>query len=314
MTSRAHLPEPPIDLEHARAALAWAVRISQDGRGAVLEPMARPSNEAIRALEPTEIRGGMDALLLGKHPEDGLDAGLEIGLLDCWLPEVAGMVGFGDGEWRHKDVWKHTKQVVRQSVPRLPIRWGALLHDIGKPRTRKITANNQVTFHGHAEVGASMFRRQLSRRIPFEPELYERVHYLILHHLRASQYDGGWTDSAIRRFYKQMGDGLRDLLDLSRADITTKRPERKRRGLRQISDLSKRIREIESEDAKIPPLPKGLGNLLMTEFGLRPSRLLGEIRKGLEAEVEGGELEAGQDAPYYVAHVRANAARYGLPE
>ena len=82
---------------------------------------------------------------------------------------------------------------------------------------------------------------------------------MILHHLRAAQYEEDWTDAAVRRFYKQMDDGLRDLLDLSRADITTKRPEKRRRGVQQISLLAKRIRELKDEDDRVAPLPKGSG-------------------------------------------------------
>ena len=141
------------------------------------------------------------------------------------------MVGFGDGEWLHKDVWKHTKQVVRQAEPRLEVRWAALLHDIGKIRTRSISPAGEVHFFGHAEVGARMFDR-IDRRIPLfaaDAALKKSVRFLILHHLRASQYDASWTDSAVRRFAKDVGPALDDLLCLSRADITTKRPEKERR-------------------------------------------------------------------------------------
>src|SRR5690606_7161904 len=134
----------------------------------------------------------------------------------------------------------------------------------------------------------------------------------ILHHLRASQYDGSWTDSAVRRFYKQMGEGLRDLLDLSRADITTKRPERRKRGVRQISALAQRIREMQKVDAHVAPLPKGLGNLLMQELGLAPSAQLGELRRRLEEAADEGLIEGGQEPEYYVALVRADPAAYGL--
>jgi poly(A) polymerase len=199
---------------------------------------------------------------------------------------------------------------VKQSVPRLEVRWGALLHDIGKPKTRKITDDGQVTFYGHSEVGAAMFRRKLKKRLGFEGDLAERIHFLILHHLRASQYETSWTDAAVRRFYKQMGDGLRDLLDLSRADITTKRPEKRRRGVAQISALSKRIKGLQAVDAKIAPLPKGLGQALMDELGLPPGRKLGEIRSKLEREADEGAIESGREAEYYVGLVKSDRARY----
>jgi poly(A) polymerase len=194
-------------------------------------------------------------------------------------------VGFGDGEWRHKDVWKHTKQVVRQAVPRTEVRWAALLHDIGKVKTRRIEPNGEVHFFGHAEVGASMFDR-MQRRIPLfrgEDALAESVRFLILHHLRASQYDATWTDSAVRRFAKEMGGCICDLLDLSRADITTKRPERRSaRASTPSASSPARVREIQEMDAKVPPLPKGLGTAISARFGMPPLARLGELMKLLK--------------------------------
>ena len=300
----------PVSATAARAALEWAARVAIDPETAGPAP-ERPSAEVWRALTVGELRRVLDELLLQRHVEEGLEALHTLGALAVWLPELEAMVGFGDGEWRHKDVWKHTKQVVKQSVPRLEVRWGALLHDIGKPKTRKITDDGQVTFYGHSEVGAAMFRRKVKRRLGFEGELSDRVHFLILNHLRASQYETSWTDAAVRRFYKQMDDGLRDLLDLSRADITTKRPEKRRRGVAQISALSKRIKALQTTDSKVAPLPKGLGQALMSELGLPPGRELGEIRKRLEAEADEGTIEAGREAEYYLGLVKADPARYG---
>ena len=297
--------------ERAVEALNWAANVAEDPT--LLEPRPeRPTPAEWRSVPVSDFRTQMDRLLTAKHPEPGLDAIESVGCLDVWLPEVAAMVGFGDNEWRHKDVWKHTKQVVKQSVPRPEVRWGALLHDIGKPKTRRIDERGNVTFHGHAEVGASMFRKRVAERIGFEGAQRERVHFLILHHLRAAQYDEDWTDAAVRRFYKQMGDGLRDLLDLSRADITTKRPEKRRRGVRQISLLAKRIRDLQEEDSKVAPLPKGLGAVIMSEFGVPPSRRLGDLMKQLTAAAEAGEVEREQSAEYYVEYLSAHRAEFGL--
>lgn len=298
--------------ERALLALSWAERVATEDPRLLDEPPARPTPAELRAVPVEKVREHLDRLLVAKNAEPGLDALQHVGVLDVWLPEVAAMVGFGDGEWRHKDVWKHTKQVVRQAVPRLEVRWGALLHDIGKPRTRSIGPNGEVHFHGHAEVGAAMFRKRVAKRLKLEGDLFERIHFLILFHLRASQYDGSWTDSAVRRFARDMGEGLKDLLDLSRADITTKRPHRKKRGLRQISDLAGRIRDIQKQDAKVPPLPKGLGNAIMEAFGIPPSKRLGEIRDELEALCEDGDLEPGRDADYYLAYLRDHADAFGL--
>ncbi|MBN1655950.1 MAG: HDIG domain-containing protein [Deltaproteobacteria bacterium] len=237
---------------------------------------------------------------MGRYVQHGLDALLEVGALRVWLPEVEAMVGFGDGEWQHKDLWKHSKQVVWQSVPRLQVRWGALLHDIGKVKTRRVSQDSQIRFFGHSEVGAAMFRKQIARRLGFEGELFERIHYLILYHLRASQYDSSWTDSAVRRFTRAMGEGLNDLLDLGRADITTKRLGRRKRGLSQIDELETRIRQLRIEDAKQPALPKGLGDRIMEFFDLPPSRAIGNLKRRLEEQVERGELEARRPIEYYM--------------
>jgi poly(A) polymerase len=312
MLDRADIGETADGESRALRALRWATHVATVDPGALETPPERPSPEELRALHVSELRAELDRLLLGRHTQEGLDALLAAGVLETWLPEVKAMVGFGDGEFRHKDVWKHTKQVVWQSVPRLPVRWGALLHDIGKMKTRRIDDNGEVHFFGHSEVGAAMFRKRVAARLGFEGELFDRVHFLILHHLRASQYERGWTDSAVRRFAREMDDGLIDLLDLSRADITTKRPERRKRGLRQISELSDRIEKLRSEDARVPPLPKGLGDAIMTHFALPPSKRIGEIKQRVEREVEAGALEPHQDSAYYVAWIVAHRGELGL--
>jgi poly(A) polymerase len=152
----------------------------------------------------------------------------------------------------------------------------------------------------------------VASRLGFEGELFDRIHYLILHHLRASQYDRDWTDSAVRRFAREMDAGLTDLLDLSRADITTKRPERRKRGLRQISDLAQRIERLRAEDARVAPLPKGLGDAIMTHFAIPPSRRIGELKQRLEALVQAGTLEPHQGSDYYIDWLAQHRAEVDL--
>jgi len=268
----------------------------------------------LSGLKAEDLRPGLDRMLTSRHADVGLDALLGCGLLEALLPEVEAMVGFGDGEWRHKDVWKHTKQVVIQAVPRVELRWAALLHDIGKVKTRTISESGEVHFFGHAEVGARMFDK-LERRLKLfaaDESLRQEVRFLVLHHLRAGCYDGSWTDSAVRRFAREMGSHLEDLLLLSRADMTTKRPEKKRAAMRMLSELSERIETLAVEDARVPPLPKGLGDHLMREFGIPPSRQLGTIMRALEMAADSGEIESRRDADYYVEVVARNRERYGL--
>jgi poly(A) polymerase len=131
--------------------------------------------------------------------------------------------------------------------------------------------------------------------------------------LRASQYDRSWTDSAIRRFAKEIGGELENLLCLSRADITTKRPEKRRRGVSLIDELGVRISELAAQDAIVPPLPTGVGDDLMTTFKIPPSRLIGDIKRALEAAVECGEIEGHRESSYYVNYVADHRERFGLP-
>lgn len=297
-----------------RAMIALERAVSSAERGLPEGPVVLVQPEDLAALGRSEIRGRLDRVLLGPHADLGLDALLSGGVLDALLPEVQAMVGFGDGEWRHKDVWKHTKQVVTQSVARIEVRYAALFHDIGKVRTRSISPDGEVHFFGHAEVGARMFDKLERRERLFaaDPLLLQQVRFLVLHHLRASQYDGSWTDSAVRRFAREIGPHLEDLLCLSRADITTKRPEKKRRGISMIDELAERISALASEDAQEPLLPTGVGNELMLAFGLPPSRRVGEIKRALEAAVEAGEIGPGLEAGEYVAFVAQHRERFGI--
>jgi poly(A) polymerase len=149
----------------------------------------------------------------------------------------------------------------------------------------------------------------MHKRVPlFEVSLFDSVRFLILHHLRASQYGGDWTDSAVRRFAREMGAHLDDLFCLSRADITTKRPERKRRGLKQIEDLQQRVSELAAKDAVRPPLPKGVGDAIMAAFGLPPSKQIGIIKQNLENAVKAGRVEPYLEAEAYVEFLRENPA------
>jgi len=309
------MAEPHVQIDRVFDALD-AAALAAEGRPQprLVEPLSVDEFRAAAKLDPKAIRDRLDRVVMGEDPERGLDELLEAGALAAIFPEVHAMVGFGDGEWRHKDVWKHTKQVVRQSVPRLEVRWAALFHDIGKIKTRSITPDGKVHFLGHAEVGTRMFDK-LDRRMGLfvrEPPLKETVRFLILHHLRANQYSPDWTDSAVRRFARELGAHLEDLLCLARADITTKRPEKKRRGLQQIEELQQRISGLAEEDARVPPLPSGIGDDIMRAFGVPPSRKIGEVKKALEDAVAAGEIAPHQPAEAYVEFVRANRERFGI--
>ncbi|MEE9383388.1 MAG: HDIG domain-containing metalloprotein [Nannocystaceae bacterium] len=306
-------PRPSPQL--AEQLLVPAIELGRTG----VEPPAdvslqvRQHASEIRSLEPTRLRLQLEAAICGHHPHLALQWIRDAGLLIEILPELDATVAFSqEGGRRHKDVWEHTKTVVLQAVPRPAVRWAALLHDIGKVPTRRFTSDGKVTFLGHAGEGARMFRRRVSRRFSFGPELKRCIEALILHHLRAGQYDGGWTDSAVRRFAREMGPLLEDLLALSRADITSKRPGKRAQCLQQISALSVRVCELEEADAKVKPLPPGLGNVLMRAFALPPGKHLAHLRQRLEHAHDAGSLEAGQEAEYYISFVREHELLVGL--
>jgi poly(A) polymerase len=308
------MPDGP-QLDRVFDALESAAHVAE-GRGAerVVAQVTLDDFQAAVKLDPKAVRARLDRVVMGDNPEGGLDELLETGALSALFPEVHAMVGFGDGEWRHKDVWKHTKQVVRQAVPRIEVRWAALFHDIGKIKTRSFTPDGKVHFLGHAEVGTRMFDK-LDRRLGlfgYEPTLKETVRFLVLHHLRANQYSPDWTDSAVRRFARELGAHLQDLVCLAQADITTKRPEKKRKGLAQIEELQARIAKLAAEDAVVPPLPTGIGEHIMKSFGLPPSRKVGDVKRALEAAVDAGDVEPRQPAEAYIAYLQANKERFGL--
>ncbi len=306
---------PTGNIDRAIDAIELAAVSSEKGRLVEMVPeLALEDVKLALATFPVDVRAKLDRLIMGEDPEVGLDVLLQAGVLEVLFPEVHAMVGFGDGEWRHKDVWKHTKQVVRQAVPRLEVRWASLFHDIGKTKTRSFDPNGKVHFLGHAEVGTRMFDK-MERRIGMfspEPALRDTVRFLVLHHLRANQYDPNWTDSAVRRFARELGGHLDDLLCLARADITTKRPEKKRKGLNQIDELAGRVGLLAAEDAKLPPLPTGVGDAVMKAFDIPPSRKIGEIKKALEAMIASGEIEERLPCEDYVEIVGKDRTRFGI--
>jgi len=285
-----------------------AVAIAENGAGrvppATLTQAARESAPLIVQVEPAKVRAGMEAVILGRSLDEALQWMHDAGLLAVLLPELEATVDFSqEAGRRHKDVWEHTKQVVRQSVPKPLVRWAALLHDIGKVPTRVMLPDGRVTFHRHAEVGARMFD-SVSRRLGFDRTERHKIRFLILHHLRGNAYEPSWTDAAVRRFDHEMGEHLEDLLDLSRADVTSRRPGRRQEAVANIHALKERILAIRDLDARIPPLPPGLGNAIMEAFSLPPSRRVGDIRKLCQDAVERGELEERRDAAYYIDFLR----------
>jgi len=310
-------PAPSGDLRELAARLAGepalvfriARRIAEEGRlpPAGITATVAELGATVGRAAPAAAREELTGMLLAAGAPLGLQWLYDAGALGVALPEMAATVDWSQEAGRkHKDVWEHTKQVVAQAPPRAPVRWAALLHDIGKVRTRTFGPAGKVHFHGHAEVGARMFD-EVARRFQFERALRQQVKFLILHHLRPNQYLPSWTDSAVRRFDRELQPWLEDLLDLSRADITSRRPGRRQQGLAQIDELWTRVLALRAIDARLPPLPSGLGDAIMARFALPPSRRVGELRDLCVQAVARGELEARREPEYYLDYLASAA-------
>ena len=277
-------------------ALRAGSREVLDGSVAPLRP------EDLEGLRAGDLRTMVEQVLMTPRPDMALIYLKLTSFLAACLPEIDGLAAFDDGSDEHKDLWDHTLKVVAQTPKESTLRWAALFHDIGKLRTKTTNEKGQVHFIGHERVGAAMAAR-IMKKLQFPVEEAEQIRVLVLEHLRCGQYDSDWTDSAVRRLGKELGGRFEELIKLSRADITTKRIKRKEAYLRLLDELWERFGKIREEDSRLPPLPSGLGDLIMEAFGLEPGPEVGRIRGALEALVTSGQLEAGREPEYYINYL-----------
>lgn len=252
--------------------------------------------------DAASVRRIMDDLLCAPRVEEGLELLLRLNVFYALFPEVSNLKGMGDADGLHKDVWRHTCAVVAGVPPQLELRWGALLHDIGKFRTRRVLDNGKVTFHNHDRVGARMVDALQARTRLFQDDvaLLRTVRHLVLHHLRPASYKDTWTDSAVRRLVTECGDPrfFERLMALSRADLTTKVPARRDRALRRAAELEERVRLVTAAD-NAPKLPKGTMGLVLDRLALKPGPWLAKLKDELEARMARGELPVGAPAEFY---------------
>jgi poly(A) polymerase len=248
-------------------------------------------------ITPERIQVELTKLLLGADPRAGLEVLVDTGLADVVLPELPALRMAADEHGQHKDVYAHTLQVLDQAIgleddgPDLVLRWAALLHDVGKPRTRQFVEGGRVTFHHHEVVGAKMARKRL-KELRYPTALIDDVAKLVFLHLRFYGYrTSEWTDSAVRRYVVDAGPLLPRLHKLVRSDCTT-RNKRKAAALSQAYDaLERRIAELKAQEELDAIRPDLDGNEIMALLGVPPGPLVGEAYRHLLAlRMEHGPL------------------------
>jgi len=241
-------------------------------------------------------------ILISDDVDVKLEALQENGDITQLFPAVQGLVGFGGSNTGHKDLWAHTKQVVKQTRPSFILRLAALYHDVGKPRTFRLYPNGEIGFPVHELVGAELFEKDASR-LDFllnESEIKD-IEFIIRYLGRVEAYNPDWTDSAVRRLILELGPAADSVLAVAEADCTTKHPAKRMAQLSRVDGLKVRMEFLRLADSKPPALPKGLGDALGAHLGLPPGRELGVIMTELKARVEAGELPRNASFDVYLA-------------
>jgi len=253
------------------------------------------------------VRDELSKLLLAPDPSPGLWMIARTGLADEFLPELNAMQLEQDPVHHHKDVLAHTIAVVAKTKPLLRLRLAALLHDIGKPRTRGFGPQG-VTFHHHEVVGARMTRERLSA-LRYPGDLVDDVTKLVELHLRFHTYRMGWTDSAVRRYVRDAGDLLDDLNELTRSDCTTRDARKASALARRMDELERRIAELREQEELRKLRPALDGNQVMKFLGLAPGPDVGRaLAFLLELRLDEGPMSE-EDA---YARLAAWAAAQGI--
>ena len=245
--------------------------------------------ERIEIVSTERIRDEFTKLLTGKEPSLGLKAFVESGLSELIMPELNELKIEVDPKHHHKDVYEHTMVVLDRVSPTLISRMSALLHDIGKPKTKGIE-NGKVHFRHHEVVGAKMSKKIL-KRLKYDNETIKKVSLLVENHLRPHTFKMGWTDSAVRRYIIDAGGLLEELNDLVRADITTKNKAKYEEINKYLDEMEERIKEVAEKEELSKLRPPLSGDEIMEIFDLEPGPSVGIIMKALyEQRINDGEV------------------------
>ena len=258
--------------------------------------------DSIRIVSAERIGDELSKLLVSADPRAGIEVLMESGLAEIVLPEIPGLRLEIDEHHHHKDVYQHTLTVLEQAMgyeksrgnleaPDLIVRLAALLHDIGKPATRKLEPGGVVSFYHHDVVGAKLAKKRL-RALRFDNDTINAVARLIELHLRFFGYtEGAWTDSAVRRYVRDAGDQLERLHILTRADVTTRNRRKADRLGFAYDDLEQRIAALAEQEELGAVRPDLDGEQIMAVLGVKPGREVGEAyRYLLEQRLDDGPL------------------------
>lgn len=256
--------------------------------------------ERIEIVSAERIQVELSKLLLGANPREGLEALVDSGLAQIVIPELPALKLEIDEHHHHKDVYQHTLTVLEQAIDYendyglegdLVLRLAALMHDIGKPATRKLETGGGVTFYHHDVVGSKLAGKRL-KELKFDNETIKAVSRLIELHLRFFGYsDQPWSDSAIRRYVRDADEQLLRLHALTRADVTTRNQKKSDRLAHAYDDLEKRIAILAEQEELNAIRPDLSGEEIMEILGITPGPEVGEAyRYLLELRLDEGPL------------------------
>ncbi|MEU4548911.1 CCA tRNA nucleotidyltransferase [Nonomuraea dietziae] len=258
--------------------------------------------ERIEIVSAERIRDELDKLICGVHPREGLRLLVDTGLAAHVLPELPKLRLEIDEHHRHKDVYEHTLIVLEQAIaqeedgkPDRILRWASLMHDVGKPKTRRHEEGGRVSFHHHEVVGAQMTKKRMSE-LKFPKDVVSDVSRLVELHLRFHGYGTGeWTDSAVRRYVRDAGPLLDRLHKLTRADCTTRNKRKAQALSRTYDQLEERISRLADEEELAKIRPELDGNEIQRILGVGPGPVVGKAYKFLlELRLDKGLI--GKDA------------------
>jgi len=282
-------------LRAARFAAQLRFTVADDVRAAMTDQAGR-----LEIVSTERITAELTKLMLTPNPALGIDVLVQTGVADEVLPEVSMLRMEADEHHRHKDVYQHSLTVLRQAIALEPsygldrdltVRLAALLHDIGKPKTRTLLLDGRVAFHLHEVVGAKLARRRLTA-LRFPNDVVKDVSRLVELHLRFHGYgEGEWTDSAVRRYVRDAGPLLTRLHVLTRADCTTRNRAKAARLARAYDGLEQRITELSEQEELARLRPELDGNEIMRVLRVPPGPVVGQARDFLlELRIAEGEL------------------------